>query len=424
MNKAERQMKNNCITSGILDNERGATAIMVSIVMVLLLMFTALAVDVGHLYGVRNELNNAADAGALAGAHLLVGSDGTLHVDEAVAEAGRVTQLHKSGTDTVTDYLVETGHWSFATRTFTANPATEQTDWQERSFAELDADPDFINAVRVEARRPEAPSFFAGIMGYENFSVSNEGVAWLGFAGTLYPGELDMPIAVCEDAITDGDSYTCNVGRMLNSGGNPVTGETAMWTNFTQDPCTTASSADMQDLTDQCSGNNETEVVFGKGIGTQNGVQDNILDNVTDCWLAGADSDGDTIPDTLWPLVLPVVQCGVDNTCSPLVGAVQVNVVWIVYKNDPQMNDVPTRMEDWQCSATGTYEERFACWKSFVDHFDLENFSGPPVTDEDYQDMYQKKNIFFLPDCTAHEPRGNSGGQNFGIFAEIPKLVK
>ena len=52
-------------------NERGATAVMVALVMLPLIAITALAIDIGHLYVVRNELQNAADAGALAAAQSL-----------------------------------------------------------------------------------------------------------------------------------------------------------------------------------------------------------------------------------------------------------------------------------------------------------------------------------------------------------------
>jgi hypothetical protein len=36
---------------------------------------------------------------------------------------------------------------------------------------------------------------------------------------------------------------------------------------------------------------------------------------------------------------------------------------------------------------------------------------------------FAKKSIYFLPSCKAHEPRGNTGGENFGVLAEIPVLV-
>ncbi len=51
-----------------LGNDRGAVAPLVGILIFLFIAFAALAIDVGHLYGVRNELQNAADGAALAAA--------------------------------------------------------------------------------------------------------------------------------------------------------------------------------------------------------------------------------------------------------------------------------------------------------------------------------------------------------------------
>ncbi len=409
-------------------NENGATAVYAAVVLAMLLMFAALSIDVNYLYGVRNELHNAADAGSLAGASTLFKSDGTLNRQGAIDEATRIASSNKTGSQDVVEITAQTGHWSFASKTFTANENTTQTNWQERSFGELDLDTDFINAVRVYTARSDTPSFFAKILGFDQFFVSTDAVAYIGFAGTLYPAELDQPIAICEDSILDPETkqYNCNMGRMLNSGGNPATSMTAMWTNFTQDPCSTANNSDMADLTDDCDATNPNTVTFGEGMGTQNGVQDNILGNVTDCWEAYADSDGDGKPDRFWPLMLPVIRCGIDNTCSPLVGAVEVNVVWIQYKNDPwtQMNEVPTVMEDWSCTTTDTLAARQECWKDFVDHFNLQNANGDPLTDEEYEEMYQKKNIFFLPSCEDHKPTGGTGGANYGVLARIPVLVE
>lgn len=410
-----------------INNESGATIVFVAATLALLIMFTALAIDVGHLYAVRNELHDAADAGALAGASVLFNSDGTLNRDAALAEGTRVTEANKSGNLPVTEKTVETGHWSFSTKTFTASEATEQIVWQGNSFAALDVNPAFINAVRVKADRSDTPSFFAKIFGFDQFFVSNDAVAYIGFAGDLHPDEIDQPIALCEDTITQNGALNCNMGRMLNSGGNPGTSMTAMWTNYTQNPCSTASSSDMQNLTDVCGAGNPNSLTYDVGIGTQNGVQDSVFGNITDCWLAAADSDKDGVPDISWSIRLPVVKCGVDNTCEPYRGAVLVNVVWIIHKNDPisQMKDVPLKMDDWSCSITpATRDDRFSCWKEFVDHFNLQNVTGEPSSDADYEEMYQKKNIFFLPECERQIPTGNSGGMPFNVLAKYPKLVE
>ena len=47
-------------------NESGAVIVMVAIVLIVLIAIAALAVDVGYLLASRNELQNAADASALA----------------------------------------------------------------------------------------------------------------------------------------------------------------------------------------------------------------------------------------------------------------------------------------------------------------------------------------------------------------------
>ena len=51
--------------------ERGQVLVLVALVLVVLLGFAALAVDVGYMYTVYQELQRCADAGALAGASIL-----------------------------------------------------------------------------------------------------------------------------------------------------------------------------------------------------------------------------------------------------------------------------------------------------------------------------------------------------------------
>jgi hypothetical protein len=62
-------------------------------------------------------------------------------------------------------------------------------------------------------------------------------------------------------------------------------------------------------------------------------------------------------------------------------------------------------------------------WKNFVDTYGLVGAKINPETG-DYSAEYHAKSIYFLKSCEPHVPIGVTGGQNFGILAEIPVLVR
>jgi hypothetical protein len=76
-----------------LTNERGATLVLVSVCLVVLLGSAALAIDLGMLYDARNDAQKAADAAALAAGSVF--APGGVAADEAVAEATR--RAHEFG---------------------------------------------------------------------------------------------------------------------------------------------------------------------------------------------------------------------------------------------------------------------------------------------------------------------------------------
>jgi hypothetical protein len=97
-------------------------------------------------------------------------------------------------------------------------------------------------------------------------------------------------------------------------------------------------------------------------------------------------------------------------------------VVWITEAGTPDWDDAPKKMYDWPSAAELAAIPDFdtngeARWASFVAHFNLRNVDEQPAP-------FAKKSIYFLPDCTPHEPAGGSGGENFGVLAKIPVLVK
>ena len=214
---------------------------------------------------------------------------------------------------------------------------------------------------------------------------------------------------------------------MLNSGQNEEH-QTAGWTNFSQ-PCDTANDNEVRGLV--CGAGNPVMLDLGQTLGTTNGVQQNVFDSVRDCWWNNPayDRDGDNIADLPFTMRLPVIDCpdrvGVGN-CSTLLGMVELKVVWITRNDKNQMNEVPRWMGDWppvgsplrdpngfKCIGTGQQ-----CWDSFAQTFNLKDILNGADA------FYEDKTLYFLPDCTPHVPTGVTGGENFGILAKIPVLVK
>jgi Flp pilus assembly protein TadG len=413
----------------IYSDERGVSAILIAILMIVFLGFAALSLDLSHIFVAQNELHNAADAGALAGARFLYNDDGTtvnpganqIAYNAAIANNSENVPVEVNWTSGNTGDVLR-GHWSFATKTFTANASLEPVDLWDVSDEELDANTNFINAVQVTTQRTNQPggtpiaAFFARIFGFENFQRTATAVAYIGFAGTLMPEEADQPIAICQQALEDAEGdYTCSIGRMLNSGSDPATHNTAGWTNFSQ-PCETANANEMRGLV--CGDGNPEGIKYGEGIGANGGVQDNVFRDLRDCWINSATSHNseDGLPNQPWALMLPVVDCPGNNVsnCTELVGAVTLQVIFISPEGGtPDINNAPREMGTWSNDSSDGQIR----WTSFVDYFNLKNADGNPAP-------YDKKSIYFLPDCTYHEPVGLTGGHNFGVLARIPVLVK
>lgn len=151
---------------GRLRNRRGATLVLVGIMMTVTVGMTGAGVDFARMYAFKAQLQAVADAGAMAGAVELVhGRNNTLVPDSA----RKFTQLnHVNGADTafVPRDSVLPGSWNFSTRVFT--PST----WGNSS----------VNAVRVRALYT-APYTFGRIFGANTSALSGVAVAALGYVG-------------------------------------------------------------------------------------------------------------------------------------------------------------------------------------------------------------------------------------------------
>ncbi|WP_279608416.1 pilus assembly protein TadG-related protein [Burkholderia ambifaria] len=179
-------------------DQRGAVAITVAVLMAILLGFGALAIDVGYLFVVRNELQNAADAAALAGAPCLYpraqcGNQTAKAPDWATAQAQTVAgvSLNKSSNRTLTGYATDVsyGYWDVTgsvpgiQTTMPAAPAVGKP------------------AVKVIVTRSGTkngggvPSFLARILGIQSVPESAAAIAIISDPGNVGSGAL-FPVAI------------------------------------------------------------------------------------------------------------------------------------------------------------------------------------------------------------------------------------
>lgn len=442
----------------MLRDESGVIAIVTAICITMLLGFAALSLDTSHLVITHNELQNAADAAALAGARALYNANGDVIQDGALTLADGSTFTHGCNEVAYQTALthnsnnipvevncdlanntgdVQRGHWSFGRgpnvdKGFYPSSSTAITTLIGVSDAALDDDLNFINAVRVTTRRESSPisGFFSKILGKDNFTQTATAVAYLGFAGSFDAYDLDIPIAICFESIVDSNgAFQCNIGRMINSGSNTVTHNSGGWTDFDQSgDCNGVNSTVMKNVAtcDNLSGNQSG---VEKGLLESGGGENQVVfDQILNCWKSVSTiNDGDDTNNVSWEVKLPVILCPGNNigNCSELVGGVTVELVWITRTEpgsaeNPNYSDTPVQMDNWTYDGfdedgDGDSDGKDR-WLQFVDNFQMKDANGDPAP-------YLSKSIYFKPSCSVAIPSGGTGGANLGVLAEIPVLV-
>lgn len=213
----------------VLHDSRGAVAVIVAIVIVVLFSFAALALDISNAMIARNELQNVADASALAGARQLgliyqalpQGTPYTTYVlsdPSAVVTAATAVALQNRARQVAislnaADIVI--GVWNSGPRTLTPGNVG-------------------VTGVRVTARRDggangPVATWLAGIMGINSMNVVATATAALTGAGSVIPPEVPPPFSISELFFTPG-----YCGRKINF--SPTTTSCAAWHTFDQQP--------------------------------------------------------------------------------------------------------------------------------------------------------------------------------------------
>lgn len=92
--------------------QSGAVAPLMAMTLPILIASAAFAIDLAYVHVVRNEMQNDADAAALAGAHALLDGSGVVRWGDAIAVAQQSVGLNQAAGKTMSDALVQTGFWN------------------------------------------------------------------------------------------------------------------------------------------------------------------------------------------------------------------------------------------------------------------------------------------------------------------------
>jgi len=379
---------------GKLRDQQGAILVIVAILFSFIFLgLLAFAIDIGHITVVKNELQNAADAGALAGA-LNLYYDEQMVLSEGLSEdligtvnPGANQVAYDTATQNKSDQVaveiemsssdpnaddVQRGHWNPETRTFTPHDSLLGVSLVTHTTEELNAmdgsdgsDP-FINAVRVKTWRgntsvPDATpvtAFFAQIFGIDSFTSGAEATAWLGYASGIAKNEADLPLALClETVTTEGQFPNCNIGRRINSSTALDSSNTGGWTDFSQvsdiyeeckDQCTLggASTSTVREIY-RCDGSiNPSQITFGCPMAAIGGEIATVYADILDCW----ENNYKGPPGESWHVLLPVIVCESSNvdTCPVVTNAIEVDIVFVSSGGTAKPADAPTSMDGWE----------------------------------------------------------------------------
>lgn len=290
-----------------LNNESGAVAVIVVLLLTVFCGFAALAVDYGNLVHMKRELTKAAEAGALSGARALWPPDFSVtpfpspwqdrQSNWSNGYAQALDTASKNLTSPDTDLItVETGRWDYI-NTFTVTQINP-------------------NGVRVTIRRNNVPTTFAQILSQNPINIERRATAIMDWTNAVPGGSL--PIAINLDESN-------KIGESIQVGLNPSTTDSGGW--FTVPPTTPSTP----NLLDYIRNHTCPPMSIGDDIALNNGTVVPVLDELyTELAVIKA-----THPEG-WDIVVPVVTTDQFNHTDKIVSFVNVRITDVVAQGSPK----------------------------------------------------------------------------------------
>ncbi len=296
-----------------LREQKGMAAIHMAMLGTILVGITALAVDVGHALVTQNELQNAADAAALAATRQMgvgylalpladqqdLGRDLTSSEQAVITGQATAAAFANKASDVANLALsqadIQFGTWDFTARTFT--PTVTRP-----------------NAIRVTARRDGGANgpittFFAGVLGVNTMNIATTSTAALGTSGgPVPPGVADVPFAISSNWFNN--TANCNDGIQFSPTGPDGC---AGWHVFDQG---NANASTLRDTVDGLQDGSYTAPGFNPGVDPwtfTGGEVASAFNNLIDLWNAKKQWNNGRWE---WDINLPVYQASSPTSCD------------------------------------------------------------------------------------------------------------
>lgn len=341
--------------------QRGTITVLSATSLLALAAVGALAIEVGQLAVARNELQNAADATAMAGAACLVaraecGNLGVKGADWSTAtqRAQAFVPSNAVQAQTLSAAEIEHGYWDMQDpRSPLLPPTITPGDYH-------------YPAIRVTFRR--APGVNGGallaplahLMGVREVRGQASAVAVLSYPGTALPGTL-FPVAISRCMYENYWNTATATPRLATQVSMPgldlpqVVGEPIRFkltSSYQAGPCEsgqwssllldTNSVTTLRQLID---GGNAQSLSIGEGSWIQPGVQTTLYGDVNQCSEAGNRK-------CAWVMV-PVVDTVSTHTRAPVRGFACLHLLWAVGGNDKYIAAHMSADED-RCPSLGS----------------------------------------------------------------------
>ncbi|MHA6891047.1 TadG family pilus assembly protein [Ralstonia pseudosolanacearum] len=194
--------------------QRGAVGLIMPAMLIAIFSVGALAVDIARLIVVRNELQNAADAAALAGAAGLYPTNPAPNWSNGVAQGTSAVKLNKSSNVQLVSGTVQAGYWNL-----TGTPAGLQSQSITPGTNDVPAVQVTISRSTGNNGGPVA-TLLAPIFGALSANSSATAVAVITAPGSAGPGAL-FPIAISKCLYNLYWNYTTGQPKIDPSTGKP-----------------------------------------------------------------------------------------------------------------------------------------------------------------------------------------------------------